>query len=162
MAHYCRICCSYLPNERFSGGGHRAHVCRACQSLPVAHREAIQAEQEMHDFLYRQSRISAKNLERLRLLAASKHPRTAELASVVLAVAVAAPGKRKRLGFLRHNHPDLFERLGALGFLPPGFVAIGQIDDDPELETEYCQFEDDAFFPLDALRVAELEEEIPF
>jgi hypothetical protein len=116
----------------------------------------------MHDFLYRQSRISAKNQERLRLLAASKHPRTAEVASVVLAVAVAAPGKRKRLGFLRHNNPDLFERLGVLGLLPPGFAAFGQIDDDPELEPEYRHFEDLAFLPPDAMRVADLDEEIPF
>ncbi|NTV73305.1 MAG: hypothetical protein HGA66_03755 [Holophaga sp.] len=117
----------------------------------------------MHDFLYRQSRISAKNLKRLRLLAASKHPRTAELASVVLAVAIATPGKKKRLGRLRHDHPDLFERLGSLGLLPPGFSAFGQSDDgDPELESEYGRLDEASFRPHDTAHVAGLDEEIPY
>jgi hypothetical protein len=163
MAHYCRICCSSLTNEKFSGGGHRIHVCRECQRLPSDQREAIQAEHDMYNFLYRQSPISAKNLNRLRLLAASKHLRTAELASLVLAVALATPGKRKRLGRLRHNHPDLFEKLEALGFLPPGIDAIGQIGgDDPDFESEFDPFEGVPFLPLDPAHAAGLDEEIPY
>ena len=41
--HYCKICGEYKANEKFSGKGHAAHICKACQSLPVEERnkEAI-------------------------------------------------------------------------------------------------------------------------
>ena len=35
MPHYCYVCESYKPNERFTGRGHARHICRACQRLPV-------------------------------------------------------------------------------------------------------------------------------
>ncbi len=28
--HYCRICQQYKANEKFSGRGHAAHICKAC------------------------------------------------------------------------------------------------------------------------------------
>jgi sulfur relay (sulfurtransferase) complex TusBCD TusD component (DsrE family) len=28
--HYCRICQQYKANEKFSGHGHAAHICKAC------------------------------------------------------------------------------------------------------------------------------------
>lgn len=28
--HYCRICEQYKANEKFSGRGHAAHICKAC------------------------------------------------------------------------------------------------------------------------------------
>jgi len=28
--HYCRICQQYKSNEKFSGRGHAAHICKAC------------------------------------------------------------------------------------------------------------------------------------
>jgi hypothetical protein len=30
QGHYCRICRSYRANEKFSGKGHRTHVCKDC------------------------------------------------------------------------------------------------------------------------------------
>ena len=41
--HYCKICGEYKANEKFSGKGHAAHICKACQSLSVEERnkEAI-------------------------------------------------------------------------------------------------------------------------
>ena len=30
MGHYCRICGRERANERFSGKGHAAHVCKDC------------------------------------------------------------------------------------------------------------------------------------
>lgn len=32
--HYCKICGEYKSNEKFSGKGHAAHICKACSSLP--------------------------------------------------------------------------------------------------------------------------------
>ena len=32
--HYCKICGEYKANEKFSGKGHAAHICKACSTLP--------------------------------------------------------------------------------------------------------------------------------
>ena len=32
--HYCKVCGEYKANEKFSGKGHAAHVCKPCASLP--------------------------------------------------------------------------------------------------------------------------------
>ena len=38
--HYCRVCRSMLPNEKFTGSGHRDHVCKACESARRRERRA--------------------------------------------------------------------------------------------------------------------------
>ena len=32
--HYCKVCGEYKANERFSGKGHAAHICKTCAALP--------------------------------------------------------------------------------------------------------------------------------
>ena len=32
--HYCEVCGEYKANEKFSGKGHAAHICKACAQLP--------------------------------------------------------------------------------------------------------------------------------
>jgi len=32
--HYCKVCGEYKANEKFSGKGHTAHICKACAKLP--------------------------------------------------------------------------------------------------------------------------------
>lgn len=32
--HYCKVCGEYKANEKFTGKGHAAHICKACVSLP--------------------------------------------------------------------------------------------------------------------------------
>lgn len=36
--HYCKICGEYKANEKFSGKGHAAHICKACAKLPAAEK----------------------------------------------------------------------------------------------------------------------------
>ena len=36
--HYCKVCGEYKANERFSGRGHAAHICKECAALPAAQR----------------------------------------------------------------------------------------------------------------------------
>lgn len=33
--HYCKICGERKANEKFTGKGHAAHICKECQSLPA-------------------------------------------------------------------------------------------------------------------------------
>lgn len=116
MGHFCKICRRTKANERFSGGGHRIHVCKECQRLPVAEREARRAPWEIGRFL-RQSRISEKNVKRLSTLSESPDPEVAEWARLALEVARAKPGRRKRLAFLNRHHPELVARLEATGLI---------------------------------------------
>jgi hypothetical protein len=117
MSHYCRICGSYRANERFTGRGHRAHVCKDCQKLPSDDRASIEAEDEISDFLFRQTHISERNLARLRLHCGSQDPRVAGMAEAVLAAAVVAPYKRRRFRVLRRSHPHILRQLADAGLL---------------------------------------------
>lgn len=36
QGHYCKVCGEYQANEKFSGKGHNAHICKACERLSPA------------------------------------------------------------------------------------------------------------------------------
>lgn len=38
QGHYCKICGEYKANEKFSGKGHAAHICKSCASMSVEDR----------------------------------------------------------------------------------------------------------------------------
>lgn len=107
MGHYCRICGRERANEKFSGKGHRAHVCKDCWKLPPAQREKIETEDEVVGFL-RQSRISRKNLQRLAELSGHADAGIRHLAGLVRRVAEISEGKRKRWGKIRALDPALY------------------------------------------------------
>ena len=116
MGHYCRICGRTRPNEKFSGKGHRTHVCKDCAGMPKPDRDAIERENEIFNYL-KQSHISAKNIARLRTLAASDDPRIAELAAIVSEVAEVKPHKRRRLRVLARERRDLLDALERTGLI---------------------------------------------
>ena len=118
MGHYCRICRRERPNERFSGKGHRIHVCQDCSRLPKDDLDLYrrEVEDEIAGFL-RQSNISEGNFTRLSELVASKKPEIAELARIVLEISKVTPHKRKRLSFLARNHRDLLLKLEKTGLI---------------------------------------------
>jgi hypothetical protein len=117
MPHFCWVCSSLLANERFTGRGHRQHVCRDCQRLPGEQRDAVAASQEISGMLFDQSHISGKNLVRLRHHLASPDAQIAAQAAAMLEVALVTPYRRKRLSILRRDHPHLITHLTAVGLL---------------------------------------------
>ena len=34
--HFCKVCRKILPNEKFSGKGHAAHICKKCKEIKGA------------------------------------------------------------------------------------------------------------------------------
>jgi len=116
VAHYCRICGASKPNDQFSGKGHRTHVCKECAQIPKKNRDAIEHEAEIFGYLA-QSHISQRNIGRLRKLAASDIPRIAELANIVLEVAVVKPHKKRRLKVIARERRDLLEALERTGLI---------------------------------------------
>ena len=109
MGHHCRICGRSRPNEKFSGRGHRIHVCKECQRMPREKRDCLERLDELHGFL-QQSMISRKNVARLKTLARHEDHEVAELAALILEIARVLPGKRNRWLKLARQHSPLFHR----------------------------------------------------
>lgn len=125
MGHFCRICETVRPNEAFSANGHKRHVCKRCMPLAAE----FDADEEVRNFL-EQSHISAKNIARLRQIAASADSKRAEWAAVILEVALVTPYKRRRLKRLAREHRDLFAKLVRCGLVEE-YSRIGEpLDED--------------------------------
>jgi hypothetical protein len=67
MGHYGHICGRIRANEKFSGRGHRDHICKDCQRPPREERDRVTCLDELYGFL-EQSHISQKNIDRLGIL----------------------------------------------------------------------------------------------
>lgn len=72
---------------------------------------------EIDDFFHRQSRISSKNVIRLKELAASEARDVAARAAVMIEVTRVAPGKRRRLRRIRSSRPELWQQMLTVGLL---------------------------------------------
>jgi hypothetical protein len=84
QGHYCRICGQYKANEKFSGSGHAAHICKACHALPVARRNELARINEI-ERISENFFISRENLERIRKYAGDKrYPEAGEYAREAL------------------------------------------------------------------------------
>ena len=116
MGHYCRLCGRTRPNEKFSGKGHRTHVCKDCARMPKEEKDAIEHEEEIFRYL-KQSHISGKNIGRLKTLAASSNPHIAELAAIAIEVATVKPYKKGRLKVLGRERRDLLDALERTGLI---------------------------------------------
>lgn len=116
LGHYCRICGTTRPNEKFSGMGHQTHVCKECAQMPKEKRLSIEQENEIFGFL-EQSHISERNVARLKTLASSEEQRIAELANIVLEVAQIKPDKKRRLKVLAKERRDLLQKLEETGLI---------------------------------------------
>ena len=116
MGHWCKICDSVLPNEKFSGKGHRDYICKDCARLPREELTAIMQKDEIFGYL-NQSNISKKNMVRLKTLSASSNKRVAELAGIAFQVGRVRSHKKQRLKYLAREHKDLLKKLGETGLI---------------------------------------------
>lgn len=51
--HFCKICGEYKANEKFSGKGHAAHICKPCAALPAAERSVRQTIRKIENMAFR-------------------------------------------------------------------------------------------------------------
>lgn len=61
--HYCKICGEYKANEKFSGKGHAAHICKSCSHLSAAEKAAAMDMNRLMSFLYWSILNQKKNFE---------------------------------------------------------------------------------------------------
>lgn len=83
MGHFCHVCGRSRPNEKFSGQGHKKHVCKDCLKKPVGLQSESSALNRIYD-LYHFSNLSKNNRQMLKsyLDDESEHVRTAAQAAL--------------------------------------------------------------------------------
>ncbi len=52
MGHWCRICGRDRPNEKFSGKGHKNHICKEYSRKPEAERGKIDQTEKIFNYLH--------------------------------------------------------------------------------------------------------------
>ncbi len=114
MGHWCRICGDTKSNEKFSGKGHKNHICKECSRKPKEEMEAIDKPDEIFNFLS-QSNITKKNISRLQKIACSENENISEMANIVLEVARIKPRKKNRLKYLAKENKILLLKLKKTG-----------------------------------------------
>lgn len=75
--HYCKICGEYKSNEKFSGKGHAAHICKACSKLSAAEKAEAMTINRLMNFHMGRLTASEKNWLENRV-----HDRRPEVASL--------------------------------------------------------------------------------
>lgn len=144
MGHYCRICRLERPNEKFSGKGHKNHICKDCSKLPKVDREKEIHLEEIRGYFY-QSNISKKNILRLQLLSKSKVKEVASMAELVHEVGLLHPKKKRRMKFLASTQRELLKKLSAIGlvYLYTIYENIEELDMFDQEEAELNDFYDE-------------------
>lgn len=56
QGHYCKVCGEYKANEKFSGKGHAAHICKSCASMSVEDRSQEMTLTRIMDLPWRLSK----------------------------------------------------------------------------------------------------------
>ena len=148
--HYCWACGQHRPNEKFSGKGHKNHLCKECSHESKNTLDEILHTSDISGF-WNQKHISKKNIGRLRSLSKSPINDVSELAKVVLEVALKFPYKKKRIKRIIKEQRDLMPKLAAVG-LVYGWMDQEEYnryrenceyEDDDELEEQVCCYEED-------------------
>ena len=64
--HFCKICGEYKANEKFSGKGHAAHICKQCAKLPIEKRNEMQTVNWLLNLPFRLSKEQHSWLEKMK------------------------------------------------------------------------------------------------
>ena len=95
--HYCKIGGEYKANEKFSGKGHAAHICKACQSLPVEERNKEAILTRMMNLPFH---LSKEQISWLKKHRKDKRPEVSEAAKAVFAERFPYAERNERKGQL--------------------------------------------------------------
>ncbi|MDE7219876.1 MAG: hypothetical protein K2O45_09675 [Oscillospiraceae bacterium] len=78
QGHYCKICGEYKANEKFSGKGHAAHICKSCSKLSAAEKAEAMTINRLMDLPM--GRMSANDKNWLENRVHDRRPEVASLA----------------------------------------------------------------------------------
>ncbi len=145
LGRSCKICGRYQANEKFSGKGHKVHICKVCKKLPKEKLTRILQINEITGFLD-QSHISPKNMKRLRELSLIENCDVAERAQLVMEVAEFHPHKKRRLKMLSQKRSRLLYKLKEKGLI---FSSFGTESVNSTIEVDDNLSSDDTEDPFD-------------
>ena len=83
QGHYCRVCGEYKANEKFSGKGHAAHICKACAKLSPEDRAEQMTLRRLENLPYR---LSKAQIAWLRNRLKDRRPAVRQMAEDIYAV----------------------------------------------------------------------------
>lgn len=123
--HYCKVCGEYKANEKFTGKGHAAHICKTCAKLPPADR----AERMTIQRLYRlPERICKEQIKWLKNLTHDKRPKVRELAQDIYEIRFMRP--------VFSGFPEVEIGLTDLGEYNSGEPDLDELDEEDEEDIE--------------------------
>jgi len=76
--HYCKICGEHKANEKFSGKGHAAHICKACASKSPAEKSEDMTMNRLRGMAFRY--LSESEIKWLKNRRNDSRPQVKELA----------------------------------------------------------------------------------
>jgi hypothetical protein len=82
--HYCKICGEHKANEKFSGRGHAAHICKACASKSPAEQSEAMTINRLHGMAFRY--LNETEINRLKNRRDDSRPEVKELARQVFEI----------------------------------------------------------------------------
>lgn len=103
--HYCKICGEYKANEKFSGKGHAAHICKKCQSMSAEQRSEAQAITKMMNLPYH---LSKEQIEWLKNKCHDKRPEVSETAKELFEMRFPYAERNKRKKQICINQIELY------------------------------------------------------
>jgi hypothetical protein len=77
QGHYCKVCGEYKANEKFSGRGHAAHICKRCVAPPLAERNDVMAVNKINGMTFRHLSKTEINWLRKKMHDENEHVRDA-------------------------------------------------------------------------------------
>jgi methionyl-tRNA synthetase len=83
--HFCKVCGRILPNEKFSGKGHAAHICKECAKKPKERQSEEIALNRIYHVCHYQN-LSRDNRRMLEKYSHSKRERIRSAALEVITV----------------------------------------------------------------------------
>ena len=114
--YYCWACDQYLANEKFSGKGHKNHICKQCAKHPKEKLSDIKKIKELFSY-WDQKRLSKKNINRISMLSKATNNEVSELAQVILEVAHICPYRKKRIQRILIKKKEIIPRLETVGLI---------------------------------------------
>jgi hypothetical protein len=122
QGHYCRVCGRYRANEKFSGKGHRQHICKDCNRDQQAQK--------------REKKHATKQAAEVGLPAPKRYPMTRYQVASYLGITPSAFDYRRKK--LELEPSGTYEGKQGTGFLfdMETIIAVYQYSQAEDVDTE--------------------------
>ena len=114
--HYCKICGEYKANEKFSGKGHAAHICKKCAAMPLDERNEAETVTRIENLPFY---LSKEQIAWLKKKQGDKRPDVAALAKEAFSM---------RFPFAERNAQKKQLRIEILDFSVNGEIYNDEFD----------------------------------